>query len=394
MKQTLSPLELAIALIQVPSITPQDQGCQALLMAFLQELGFTIYPLRFAEVENFYARIGPVDHRQGKNFCFAGHTDVVSTGNPDLWRSPPFAAEIHDGHLIGRGASDMKGGIAAMLVATARFLQNRPDFIQQNSLSFLITGDEEGLATDGTVRVLHWLRERQETLDYCLVGEPTCMHALGDGLKNGRRGSLNGTLILHGRQGHVAYPNLADNPIHRVAPIIDRLAQHPFDTGNAHFPATSLQFTNIYAGDGSNNVIPGSLRITFNLRFNPENSPEQLEQQIRDLLDQEVPTLHYTLTTQLSGLPFLTAGGPLLEAISHSVQQVTGITPTPSTSGGTSDARFISLDCPQTVEFGLLSTSIHQINEQLLVTDLERLTQIYELVLQNLFPTSLKKESP
>ena len=382
MNTTLSPLELAIALIQVPSISPHDRGCQALLIAFLQALGFTIHPLRFGEVDNFYARLGT----GGKNFCFAGHTDVVTAGDPEAWRAPPFAAEVHDGLLIGRGTNDMKGGIAAMLAATARFLRHRPDFATHNSLSFLITGDEEGVATDGTVRVLEWLRARQETLDYCLVGEPTCMHTLGDGLKNGRRGSLNGELLIHGRQGHVAYPQLADNPIHRVAPLIDRLAQHRFDAGNAHFPATSLQFTNIQAGDGAHNVIPGTLRVTFNFRFSPESTPAGLEQQLRDWLDQVAPPLSYTLTTQLSGLPFLTAGGPLLEAVRHSVQQITGVDPTPSTGGGTSDARFIALDCPQTVEFGLFSPTIHQANERVAVADLERLTGVYEHLLQTLFP--------
>ncbi|MEO5339440.1 MAG: succinyl-diaminopimelate desuccinylase [Magnetococcus sp. MYC-9] len=377
-----SPLELAVALVQAPSVTPQDHGCQALMIGFLQTLGFTIHPLRFGDVENFYARIGT----QGKNFCFAGHTDVVTAGDPALWRTPPFAAALQEGLLIGRGASDMKGGLAAMLAATGRFLTRRIDFARHNSLSFLITGDEEGVATDGTVRVLQWLQERQEALDFCLVGEPTCMHRLGDGLKNGRRGSLNGELILHGRQGHVAYPHLADNPIHRAAPLIDRLARHPFDVGNAHFPATSLQFTNIHAGDGSNNVIPGALRVTFNFRFSPESTPEQLEQRLRELLDQEEPSVRYTLTTQLSGLPFLTEGGPLLEAVSRSVQQITGITPTPSTGGGTSDARFISRVCPQTVEFGLLSASIHQVDEHLAVADLESLTRIYEQVLHTLFP--------
>ncbi|MBF0463134.1 MAG: succinyl-diaminopimelate desuccinylase [Magnetococcales bacterium] len=377
-----SPLELAIALIQIPSITPQDRGCQALLSEFLQNLGFTLYPLRFGEVDNLYARLGT----QGKNFCFAGHTDVVTAGDPAAWRAPPFAAEVHDGILIGRGANDMKGGVAAMLAAAARFLHHRPDFAQHDSLSFLITGDEEGVATDGTVRVLEWLRARSERLDYCLVGEPTCMNRLGDGLKNGRRGSLNGELILHGRQGHVAYPQLADNPIHRVAPIIDRLVRHRFDAGNAHFPATSLQFTNIQAGDGFHNVIPGTLRLTFNFRFSPESTPVGLEQQLRDRLDREVPPVSYTLHTQLSGLPFLTEGGPLLEAVSRSVQQITGVTPTPSTGGGTSDARFIALDCPQTVEFGLLSATIHQVNEQVAVADLEQLTRVYEQVLQTLFP--------
>ncbi|MBF0401488.1 MAG: succinyl-diaminopimelate desuccinylase [Magnetococcales bacterium] len=384
MNQNLSPLELAIALIQVPSITPQDHGCQTLITDFLQPLGFSIYPLRSGEVDNFYARIGT----QGKNFCFAGHTDVVTPGDATLWRSPPFAAAVHDGILIGRGASDMKGGIAAMLAATARFLRDRPDFATHNSLSFLITGDEEGAATDGTVRLLEWLRAREERLDYCLVGEPTCMHTLGDGLKNGRRGSLNGELILHGRQGHVAYPHLADNPIHRAAPIIERLAHHAFDAGNAHFPATTLQFTNIYAGDGSNNVIPGQLRVSFNFRFSPESSPAQLEQQLRTLLDQMEPPVSYTLQTHLSGLPFLTAGGALLEAVSQSVREITGITPTPSTGGGTSDARFISLDCPQTVEFGLLSASIHQVDERLAVADLDQLSRVYERILHTLFPPS------
>lgn len=384
MKQTLSPLELAIALIQVPSVTPKDHGCQTKLINFLQGLGFTIHPLRFGEVDNFYARLGT----QGKNFCFAGHTDVVTVGDESAWRSPPFAAEVQDGVLIGRGASDMKGGIAAMLAATARLLQDRPDFAVHNSLSFLITGDEEGVATDGTVRVLEWMRAQEERLDYCLVGEPTCMQRLGDGLKNGRRGSLNGELILHGRQGHVAYPHLADNPIHRAAAIIDRLTRHSFDAGNDHFPATMLQFTNIYAGDGSNNVIPGSLRVTFNFRFSSESTPAQLEQQLRTLLDQTVPPIAYTLHTHLSGLPFLTAGGPLLEAVSQSVRQITGITPTPSTGGGTSDARFISLDCPQTIEFGLLSASIHQVNEQVAVADLEQLSRVYEQILHTLFPAS------
>ncbi|MEO5364014.1 MAG: succinyl-diaminopimelate desuccinylase [Magnetococcus sp. DMHC-8] len=381
MHHASSPLELAIALIRVPSVTPRDHGCQALVAGFLQELGFVVHALRFGEVDNLYARLG----RHGRHFCFAGHTDVVSTGDPALWRAPPFAAEVHDGFLIGRGASDMKGGVAAMLAATARFLHDRPDFADQHSLSFLITGDEEGVATDGTVRVLEWLRARQETLDYCLVGEPSCQQTLGDGLKIGRRGSLNGELVFHGRQGHVAYPQLADNPIQRAAPLIDRLANHRFDTGNDHFPPTSLQFTNIQAGDGSDNVIPGRLRATFNFRFCPDSTPAGLEQQMRTLLDQAEPPLPYTLTTRLSGRPFLTTGSTLLAAVSQSVRQVTGVTPTPSTGGGTSDARFISLDCPETVEFGLLSTSIHQVNERVAVDDLEQLTRIYTRILHTLF---------
>lgn len=377
-------------MIQRPSVTPQDCGCQALLIKPLQALGFTVYPLRFGNVENFYARIGS----QGKNLCFAGHTDVVAAGDPSLWRSAPFAAEVRDGILTGRGASDMKGGVAAMLAATARFLQKKPDFPKTNSLSFLITGDEEGDAADGTVRVLQWLTNRKERLDYCLVGEPTCIKTLGDGLKNGRRGSLNGALIFHGCQGHVAYPSLADNPIHRAAPALDQMARLSFDAGNAHFPASSLQFTNIHAGDDSSNVIPGTLRVTFNIRFSPESTPEYLEQRIRDILDREVPPSTYTMKMTLSGLPFLSEGGPFLEAISQSVQRVTGVIPIPSTGGGTSDARFISQVCPQTLEFGLLSSSIHQVNEEVRVEDLEQLTAIYEHLLHTLFPSHQECHDP
>ena len=377
-----SPLDLTIALVQVPSITPEDHGCQNLLIAPLQRMGFTIYPLAFGNVSNFYARLGT----QGKNFCFAGHTDVVSTGDRALWRSDPFAAEVRDGILTGRGVCDMKGGLACMLTATARFLRDNPRFPQKNSLSFLITGDEEGDAIHGTVRVLEWLAQRGETLDYCLLGEPTNMEKLGDGIKHGRRGSLNGELLIHGRQGHVAYPTLADNPIHRVAPILEQLVHLRFDQSNRHFPATTLQFTQIQAGNGSNNVIPGLLRVAFNFRFSPESSPESLEGQLRAVLDRMVPPSTYTLKTMLSGLPFLTTEGSFLTQLSESVQQVTGIKPTPSTGGGTSDARFISKVCPQTLEFGLLSPSIHKINEQVQVADLEQLTRVYEHLLHALFP--------
>jgi succinyl-diaminopimelate desuccinylase len=382
MNVNATPLELAIALIQLPSITPSDAGCQAMIGQFLQQLGFTLHPLRFGNVDNLYARLGD----RGKNFCFAGHTDVVTPGDASRWQSPPFAAAVQDGMLIGRGANDMKGGVAAMLAAAARFLQQYPDFATQNSLSFLITGDEEGAAVDGTVQVLSWLRQRQERLDYCLVGEPTCMQQLGDGLKNGRRGSLNAELIFYGKQGHVAYPHLADNPIHRAAPLLDQLARHRFDAGNDHFPPTSLQMTQLQAGDGSDNVIPGSVRVGFNFRFGTASTPAQLEAQVRAILDQADPPLPYALTTHLSGQPFLTAGGALLQALSQSITQILGIIPNPNTAGGTSDARFISLDCPQTVEFGLFSPTIHQVNERVPVVELERLTQVYTQLLLTLFP--------
>lgn len=380
MTNPLSPLELTQSLIQKPSITPLDYGCQQLLIQPLQTLGFTIYPLRFGNVENFYARLGS----HGKNFCFAGHTDVVTAGNVQQWHCDPFKAEVHNGILTGRGANDMKGGLAAMLTATQRFLDNHPTFSHHNSLSFLITGDEEGDATHGTVKMLQWLKERQEPLDYCLVGEPTNLTHIGDGFKCGRRGSLNGELIIHGLQGHVAYPHLATNPIHQAAPLLDTLANLTLDQGNDHFPATCLQFTNLHAGDGSSNVIPADLKASFNIRFSPESSPESLEQQLHDTL--KTTTCRYTLNTTLSGLPFLTKSGPLLQAISTSIETITGITPTPSTGGGTSDARFISQYCPQTVEFGLLSPTIHKVNEQLAIADLETLTSIYEQLLQSLFP--------
>ncbi|MBF0183944.1 MAG: succinyl-diaminopimelate desuccinylase [Magnetococcales bacterium] len=382
MKPNDSPLDLAIELIRVASISPRDEGCQALIGHFLQQLGFTVYSLRFGQVDNLYARLG----ERGKHFCFAGHTDVVTPGDVSRWRSPPFAAAIQDGLLIGRGANDMKGGVAAMLAAAARFLQQHPGFAEQNSLSFLITGDEEGSAVDGTVKVLEWLRQRREQLDYCLVGEPTCMQQLGDGLKIGRRGSLNAELIFHGKQGHVAYPHLADNPIHRAAPLLDRLARHRFDEGNDHFPPTTLQMTNLQAGDGSDNVIPGSLRVAFNFRFGTASSPETLLAQVRAILDQADPPLPYTLTSHLSGHPFQTEGGELLQALQHSITEILGITPNPNTAGGTSDARFISLDCPQTLEFGLFSPTIHQIDERVPVVELERLTRVYTHLLHTLFP--------
>ena len=380
--QPLSPLALARALIRIPSVTPDDHGCQALLHGPLKALGFTVHALRFGKVENLYARLG----REGKNFCFAGHTDVVTAGDPAGWRSDPFGAHVEEGVLTGRGACDMKGGVAAMLVAMTRFLDKRPNFAQENSLSFLITGDEEGDAIDGTARVLTWLAGRQERLDYCLVGESTSVQRLGDSFKCGRRGSLNGTLILHGRQGHVAYPHLADNPIHRVASVLDTLAALRFDEGCAHFPETCLQWTNLRAGDGSSNVIPAELHATFNVRFNPSSTPARLKAQMVEVLDRVEPSLRYTLSTTLSGLPFLTADGPVWRALVQSIQEVTGSAPTPSTGGGTSDARFIAQVCPQTVEFGLLSHSIHQVNEWVAVDDLELLTTIYEHFLHTLFP--------
>lgn len=376
-----STLDLAQKLIQAQSITPEDHGCQQLLHDPLVAMGFTIHPLTFGNVSNFYARLGTL----GKNFCFAGHTDVVASGDPTLWHSDPFAAHVNNGMLIGRGASDMKGSLASMITSVNRFLNHHPDFTKHNSLSFLITGDEEGDAIHGTVKVLEWLKQQNETLDYCLVGEPTSILSLGDTLKNGRRGSLNGKLTLRGERGHVAYPHLADNPIHSIGPILERLTALHFDEGNDHFPATSLQFTNLHSGDGSSNVIPGTLTATFNIRFSPESTSEGCEKQIRHILDHIQPKPNYTLTTQLSGQPFLTKDGPLLKALTKSVHHVTGITPKPSTGGGTSDARFISQVCSETLEFGLVGATMHQVNEHIPVQDLEQLSLVYEKLLHTLF---------
>ncbi len=373
-------LTLAQALIRTPSVTPHDRGCQEILIQRLSALGFQIHRLRFGEVENFYARLGTA----GKNFCFAGHTDVVATGNPEAWRADPFAAQVIDGHLFGRGACDMKGALSAMVVACEQFLADNPHFIDQNSLSFLITGDEEGEAVDGTVRVLAWLKEQKEQLDYCLVGEPTSVAQLGDCLKNGRRGSVNGILVFQGKQGHVAYPHLADNPIHRSAPVLARLAGIQFDQGDHHFPATSIQLTNIQAGDGSTNVVPGSLEARFNIRFSPKNSPESLEKTIRTVLD-EPGNPACQLTMKVSGLPFLSEDGPLRSALDRSVRETLHRTPEASTGGGTSDARFISQLCPQTMEFGLVGSSMHKLDEGVPLADLEDLTQVYRRLLQILF---------
>jgi succinyl-diaminopimelate desuccinylase len=376
----ISPLPLAQALIKTPSVTPKDLGCQEIIIKRLAALGFTIYRLGFGAVENFYARRG----RAGKNFCFAGHTDVVSAGDLAEWEAEPFAAEVVDDHLFGRGACDMKGAIAAMVVAFEQFLTDNPDFTTHNSLSFLITGDEEGDAVDGTVRVLDWLKDHNETLDYCLVGEPTSVSTLGDCLKNGRRGSINGSITFQGKQGHVAYPHLSDNPIHSSAPAIEKLAKTEFDLGDDNFPASSIQFTNINSGDGSSNVVPGTLEASFNIRFSPKNSPESLEKKIRSTLD-EPGHPDYILTMNLSGLPFISENGSLRTALEQSINESLNKAPESSTGGGTSDARFISQVCPQTMEFGLVGNSMHKINERVPTADLEALTKVYNRLLINLF---------
>ncbi|MBF0126523.1 MAG: succinyl-diaminopimelate desuccinylase [Magnetococcales bacterium] len=379
--ETSAPVLLAAQLIRAPSVTPVDAGCQEILIRRLETLGFTVHRLRFGVVENFYARLGV----RGRHFCFAGHTDVVPPGNLEKWTSDPFGGVVRDGHLIGRGAADMKGGLAAMVVAVEGFLQARPEFPEHDSLSFLITGDEEADAVDGTVKVLEWLEERRETLDYCLVGEPTSITTLGDCLKHGRRGSVNGVLRFHGRQGHVAHPHLADNPIHRAAPLLARLAALPFDAGDVAFPPSSLQITALQAGEGANNVIPGQLMAQFNIRFSPASTPASLEAALREVLDAGDLPLGYDLTMTVSGLPFLTGSGVLGRCLDQAVRECLDTVPVPSTSGGTSDARFISRCCPQTLELGLVGKTIHKVNEAVPVEDLVGLTRVYQRLLEIVF---------
>nr|A0L3N2.2 RecName: Full=Succinyl-diaminopimelate desuccinylase; Short=SDAP desuccinylase; AltName: Full=N-succinyl-LL-2,6-diaminoheptanedioate amidohydrolase [Magnetococcus marinus MC-1] len=376
----VDPVALARALIQAPSVTPMDHGCQDLLIRHLEDLGFTVHRLRFGHVENFYARLGS----KGRNFTFAGHTDVVGAGDTSRWSSDPFAATLEEGYITGRGAVDMKGGLACMVAATARFLAARPHFAQQHSLSFLITGDEEGDALDGTLKVLQWLESQQEKMDYCLVGEPTSAAQLGDCIKNGRRGSVNGRLTIRGVQGHVAYPHLVDNPIHRAAPVLAAISSMTFDQGDRFFQPTSLQFTAVQSGGSATNVVPGELTAGFNIRFSAMHTPESLEARIRQVLDGA--EVDYDLQMMTSGLPFITEGGPLVEAVKATVAQVTGLEPQLSTGGGTSDARFISRHCVQTVEFGLVGSTMHKVDERVPVADLEVLTEVYRRLLERLYP--------
>lgn len=367
----LSPtLELACELIRRPSITPLDEGCQELMMGRLQAAGFTLEPMRIGEVDNFWAYRGG----DGPVLCFAGHTDVVPTGPVEAWQSDPFAAEIDQhGMLRGRGAADMKGSLAAMVVAVERFVNDHPD--HKGRIAFLITSDEEGPAEHGTKAVVERLAKRQERMDWCIVGEPSSSDKLGDVVKNGRRGSLGATLTVRGKQGHVAYPHLARNPIHLAAPALAELAAEHWDDGNEFFPPTSFQISNINGGTGATNVIPGTLQVVFNFRFSTESTEESLKQRVRAILDRH--GLDYNLDWALSGLPFLTEPGELLDAIVDSVREVTGHTTTPSTSGGTSDGRFIATLGTQVVELGPLNATIHQIDEQVRASDLDLLTDVY-----------------
>ena len=369
-------LDLAIELISRPSVTPADEGCQALMMDRLGKLGFNNESMRFEDVDNFWSRRGSA----GPVFCFAGHTDVVPSGPADEWNSEPFTPEIRDGLLYGRGAADMKGSLAAMLTATERFLTRHP--AHRGSIAFLITSDEEGPAKNGTVRVVEALEARQEKIDWCLVGEPSSSRHVGDVVKNGRRGSLGCVLTVRGIQGHVAYPHLARNPVHQLAPVLAELAATEWDQGNEFFPSTTFQVSNIHAGTGATNVIPGVCELTFNFRFSTETTHESLRQRVEGLLEKR--GLDYTLDWNLSGLPFLTPRGELVAAAQQAIRKVAGFETELSTAGGTSDGRFIAPTGTQVLELGPLNATIHQVNECVSVADLDRLSSMYEQILENL----------
>ena len=374
-------LQLAKDLIARRSLTPDDAGCQDILIERLEKLGFKIERMRFGNVDNFWARRGTAS----PVVVFAGHTDVVPTGPVENWFSPPFEPTIRDGMLYGRGAADMKTSIAAFITAIEMFLAQHPK--HHGSIALLITSDEEGVAVDGTVRVVETLRARGETIDYCIVGEPTSNKQVGDMIKNGRRGSLSGTLIAKGIQGHIAYPLLVKNPIHMVAPAIAELAATTWDNGNEYFPPTTWQISNMNGGTGATNVVPGTVEIWFNFRFSTASTEQSLKDKVHAILDKHGVT--YDLKWELSGKPYLTAKGSLVAAISRAIEQSYGITPELSTGGGTSDGRFIADICPQVIEFGPLNATIHKLNECVGVSDIEPLKLTYQRTLENLLGENL-----
>lgn len=370
-------LTLTKQLISRSSVTPDDKGCQQLMIERLQAIGFVVENLRFDDVDNFWAVRG----ESGPILCFAGHTDVVPTGPEANWTYPPFVPTEHSGQLYGRGAADMKGSLAAMVVAVEQFVATFPN--HTGRIAFLITSDEEGIATNGTVKVVEWLQQQGITPDYCLVGEPSSTAKCGDVIKNGRRGSLGCTMRIKGKQGHVAYPHLASNPVHKAAPALTELTTEVWDQGNQFFPATSFQISNINGGTGVTNVIPGELQIMFNFRFSTEVTDQILRQRTEAILDKH--GLEYEMDWVLSGQAFLTAEGQLVDAAVASILDVTGIETELSTAGGTSDGRFIAPMGTQVVELGPVNASIHQVDENVNIADLDTLTAIYQSLLAKLF---------
>ena len=369
-------LALTRELIARRSLTPDDAGCQALLEARLAPLGFRCETLVSNGVTNLWARLGT----QAPLVCFAGHTDVVPTGPLDAWHSDPFEPVVRDGYLYGRGAADMKGSLAAFVTAIESFLADTPE--PRGSIALLITSDEEGPSVDGTVKVVERLAARGERIDYCVVGEPSSVESLGDMIKNGRRGTLSGTLVVKGVQGHIAYPHLARNPIHLAAPVIAELARTQWDSGSEYFPPTSWQCSNIHAGTGATNVIPGALEVMFNFRHAPESTRESLMERFADIVRKH--GIEHEIKWTGSGKPFLTRRGRLVEAATGAIRDVTGRVPDLSCTGGTSDGRFIADICPEVVELGPVNATIHKLNERVLVSDLEPLSSIYQGILQKL----------
>jgi succinyl-diaminopimelate desuccinylase len=369
-------LELARALIARRSVTPADGGCQELLAARLRPLGFSIEPLVSNGVTNLWARRGSAPPL----VCFAGHTDVVPTGPLGEWRSDPFVPTERDGKLFGRGAADMKTSLAAFVTAAEAFVGSHPD--HRGSIAMLVTSDEEGVATDGTVKVVDRLERRGERIDYCIVGEPTSVDRLGDMIKNGRRGSLSGRLVVKGVQGHVAYPDRSRNPIHQLAPALAELVATPWDRGTADFPPTSWQISNIHGGTGATNVIPGELEVQFNFRFSTASTAEGLKARVNEILTRH--GLDYSIEWTLGGEPFLTPRGELVAATVAAIKEITGVAAEVSTTGGTSDGRFIRRVCAEVVEFGPVNQSIHRLNEHIELAAVEPLRRIYERVLEKL----------
>ncbi len=376
MSETSKTLSLVKELISRPSVTPQDKGCQQLLIDTLEPHGFKADKLDFAEVENLWLRRG----NEAPLFCFAGHTDVVPTGPLESWKFDPFTATEADGKLYGRGSADMKGGIAAFTAACERFVRDHPD--HKGSIALLITSDEEGPAKNGTVKVVETLQARNEKIDWCLVGEPSSTQQTGDVIKNGRRGALGCKLKIIGKQGHVAYPQLANNPIHLAAPFLAELTAIEWDNGNQFFPPTSLQVANINAGTGASNVIPGTLEMDFNLRFSTEITPDEIKQKVQKLIEKH--QFDYEIEWILTGMPFLTSEGDLVKATVAAIKEVTGIDTELSTSGGTSDGRFIAPTGAQVIELGPTNASIHQINECVGIEELDILEKIYYGILAGL----------